>query len=243
IGRSSFASVASIFLIEDDQAIRQTLVRSLSEQGHSVRAVGTAADALRDIAGWDPEVVVLDLGLPDIDGRDVIRMLRAVSQVPVIVATARDDPEEIVRLLDAGADDYVVKPYSAAEMGARIRAMLRRRRPATDRPRPPGGRGGRPRPGPHPPGVRPARPPGGPGGRGRHPPPVAGRGVEAALRRWRQDDGRPRGVAAPQARGERHRAPLSADGTGRGRQARRSRRMRRRLVAVALATTSLVAVA
>jgi len=128
--------VASIFLIEDDQAIRQTLVRSLSEQGHSVRAVGTAADALRDVAGWDPEVVVLDLGLPDIDGRDVIRMLRAVSQVPVIVATARDDPEEIVRLLDAGADDYVVKPYSAAEMGARIRAMLRRSRPETDRPGP-----------------------------------------------------------------------------------------------------------
>jgi len=128
--------VASIFLIEDDQAIRQTLVRSLSEQGHSVRAVGTAADALRDVAGWDPEVVVLDLGLPDIDGRDVIRMLRAVSQVPVIVATARDDPEEIVRLLDSGADDYVVKPYSAAEMGARIRAMLRRSRPETDRPGP-----------------------------------------------------------------------------------------------------------
>ena len=128
--------MASIFLIEDDQAIRQTLVRSLSEQGHSVRAVGTAADALRDIAGWDPEVVVLDLGLPDIDGRDVIRMLRAVSRVPVIVATARDDPDEIVRLLDAGADDYVVKPYSAAEMGARIRAMLRRSRPETERPGP-----------------------------------------------------------------------------------------------------------
>jgi two-component system, OmpR family, KDP operon response regulator KdpE len=128
--------VASIFLIEDDQAIRQTLVRSLSEQGHSIRAVGTAADALRDIAGWDPEVVVLDLGLPDIDGRDVIRMLRALSQVPVIVATARDDPDEIVRLLDAGADDYVVKPYSAAEMGARIRAMLRRSRPETERPGP-----------------------------------------------------------------------------------------------------------
>jgi DNA-binding response OmpR family regulator len=128
--------VASVFLIEDDQAIRQTLVRSLSEQGHSVRAVATAADALRDVVGWEPEVVVLDLGLPDIDGRDVIRMLRAISQVPVIVATARDDPEEIVRLLDAGADDYVVNPYSAAEMGARIRAMLRRSRPEADRPGP-----------------------------------------------------------------------------------------------------------
>jgi DNA-binding response OmpR family regulator len=128
--------VASVFLIEDDQAIRQTLVRSLSEQGHSVKAVGTAADALRDVVTWEPEVVVLDLGLPDLDGRDVIRMLRAVSQVPVIVATARDDPEEIVRLLDAGADDYVVKPYTAAEMAARIRAMLRRSRPGSDRPGP-----------------------------------------------------------------------------------------------------------
>ena len=128
--------MASVFLIEDDQAIRQTLVRSLSEQGHSVKAVSTAADALRDVVSWEPEVVVLDLGLPDMDGRDVIRMLRAVSQVPVIVATARDDPEEIVRLLDAGADDYVVKPYSAAEMGARIRAMLRRSRPEADRPGP-----------------------------------------------------------------------------------------------------------
>jgi DNA-binding response OmpR family regulator len=88
------------------------------------------------VVGWDPEIVVLDLGLPDIDGRDVIRMLRAISQVPVIVATARDDPEEIVRLLDAGADDYVVKPYSAAEMGARIRAMLRRSRPDAARPGP-----------------------------------------------------------------------------------------------------------
>jgi DNA-binding response OmpR family regulator len=128
--------VASVFLIEDDQAIRQTLTRSLTEQGHSVRAVATAADALRDVVTWDPEIVVLDLGLPDLDGRDVIRMLRAVSQVPVIVATARDDPDEIVRLLDAGADDYVVKPYSAAEMGARIRAMLRRGRPESARPGP-----------------------------------------------------------------------------------------------------------
>ena len=128
--------MASVFLIEDDQAIRQSLVRALSDQGHSVRAVSTAADALRDVMSWDPEIVVLDLGLPDMDGRDVIRMLRAVSQVPVIVATARDDPEEIVRLLDAGADDYVVKPYTAAEMAARIRAMLRRSRTESARPGP-----------------------------------------------------------------------------------------------------------
>jgi DNA-binding response OmpR family regulator len=125
--------MASVFLIEDDQAIRQTLTRSLSDQGHTVRAVGTAAEALRDVVAWDPEIVILDLGLPDLDGADVVKMLRAVSQVPVIVATARDDADEIVRLLDAGADDYVVKPYSGAEMGARIRAMLRRSRTGTER--------------------------------------------------------------------------------------------------------------
>ncbi len=74
----------------------------------------------------DPDVVVLDLGLPDIDGGDVLRMIRGVSQVPVIIATARDDDDEIVRLLDAGADEYVVKPYSGAELEARVRALLRR---------------------------------------------------------------------------------------------------------------------
>ncbi len=73
-----------------------------------------------------PDVVVLDLGLPDVDGGDVLKMIRAVSQVPVIIATARDDDAEIVRLLDAGADEYVVKPYSGAELEARVRALLRR---------------------------------------------------------------------------------------------------------------------
>lgn len=73
-----------------------------------------------------PDVVVLDLGLPDVDGGDVLRMIRGVSQVPVIIATARDDDAEIVRLLDAGADEYVVKPYSGAELEARVRALLRR---------------------------------------------------------------------------------------------------------------------
>ena len=71
-------------------------------------------------------MVILDLGLPDLDGREVLRMLRAVSRVPVIVATARDDEDEIVRVLDAGADDYVTKPFGAAQLDARIRAVLRR---------------------------------------------------------------------------------------------------------------------
>ena len=81
---------------------------------------------LQQIIDEPPDVVVLDLGLPDIDGRQVLRMLRAVSAVPVIVATARDDEAEIVATLDAGADDYIVKPYSATQLDARIRAVLRR---------------------------------------------------------------------------------------------------------------------
>jgi DNA-binding response OmpR family regulator len=81
---------------------------------------------LRQAVEDRPDVVVLDLGLPDLDGREVLRMLRAVSRVPVIVATARDDEEEIVRVLDAGADDYLIKPFGAAQLEARIRAVLRR---------------------------------------------------------------------------------------------------------------------
>ena len=118
--------MATVLVIEDDQRIRETIARSLAEDGHSVRTEGRGADALSVVVGWRPDVVVLDLGLPDIDGADVLRMVRGVSEVPVIVATARDDDAEIVRVLDAGADDYIVKPYSAAQLDARIRAVLRR---------------------------------------------------------------------------------------------------------------------
>ena len=82
--------------------------------------------ALQGIVDTAPDVVVMDLGLPDVDGSDLLRMVRAVSDVPVIIATARDEEAEIVRLLDAGADEYVVKPYSGAELEARVRALLRR---------------------------------------------------------------------------------------------------------------------
>ncbi|MEY2424148.1 MAG: hypothetical protein QOI95_4215 [Acidimicrobiaceae bacterium] len=118
--------MAAIFVVEDDQRIRATVVRELSERGHSVRAAGTAMEALRDIVDWTPEVVVLDLGLPDLDGGELLKMLRAVSAVPIVIATARDDEAEIVRLLDAGADDYVVKPFSVDQLEARLRAVLRR---------------------------------------------------------------------------------------------------------------------
>ena len=118
--------MASVLVIEDDQRIREVLARSLTDAGHAVRTEARGADALQAVVGWEPDVVVLDLGLPDLDGADVLRMLRGVSTVPVIVATARDDDEEVVRLLGLGADDYVVKPYSAAQLAARIGAVLRR---------------------------------------------------------------------------------------------------------------------
>ncbi|GAB3849723.1 response regulator transcription factor [Micromonospora andamanensis] len=118
--------MARLLLIEDDLTIRAPLARALRERGHAVAAASTAMTGLRDALDDRPDLVVLDLGLPDLDGRELLRMLRAVSAVPVIVATARDDEREIVRVLDAGADDYVVKPFTAAQLDARIRAVLRR---------------------------------------------------------------------------------------------------------------------
>jgi len=83
--------MASVLVIEDDAAIRASLTRELVEAGHSVRTEGSAAPALAALIDWRPDVVVLDLGLPDIDGRQVLGMIRGVSGVPVIIATARDD--------------------------------------------------------------------------------------------------------------------------------------------------------
>jgi DNA-binding response OmpR family regulator len=118
--------VPRLLLIEDDPAIRTPLLRALRDRGHAVAAATTAMDGLRAALDDQPDLVVLDLGLPDVDGTELLRMLRAVSRVPVIVATARDAETEIVRLLDAGADDYLVKPFTAAQLDARVRAVLRR---------------------------------------------------------------------------------------------------------------------
>ncbi len=118
--------MASVFIVEDDIHIRELAVRSLADCGHIVRAEATAMAGLQGIIDTAPDVVILDLGLPDLDGGDLLRMIRAVSDVPVIIATARDDGAEIVQMLDAGADEYVVKPFSGAELEARVRALLRR---------------------------------------------------------------------------------------------------------------------
>ena len=118
--------MASVVIIEDDFHIRDLAVRSLASAGHVVWSEERGMAGLQSVIDNDPDVVVLDLGLPDVDGGDVLRMIRGVSQVPVMIATARDDESEIVRLLDAGADEYVVKPYSGPELEARLRAILRR---------------------------------------------------------------------------------------------------------------------
>ncbi|WP_214408141.1 response regulator transcription factor [Pseudonocardia lacus] len=118
--------MAQVLLVEDDPAIRSALVRGLGERGHAVASAPTALAGLGQAMADRPDLVVLDLGLPDMDGTTVLRMLRGASRVPVIVATARDDEAEIVAVLDAGADDYLVKPFSAAQLDARIRAVLRR---------------------------------------------------------------------------------------------------------------------
>lgn len=116
----------SILIIEDDQRIRESLATRLSERGHDVETVARAIDGVEQAVSGNFDVVVLDLGLPDLDGTEALRMIRAVSQVPVVVATARDDESDIISVLDAGADDYVIKPYSADHLAARIRAVLRR---------------------------------------------------------------------------------------------------------------------
>ncbi len=115
-----------LLLVEDDPRIRVALVRALTDRGHVVSTEVGGLRGLQHVLDHPPDLVVLDLGLPDVDGLQVLRMLRPISNVPVIVATARDDDAVTVAALDAGADDYVVKPFSADTLDARIRAVLRR---------------------------------------------------------------------------------------------------------------------
>lgn len=119
----------TVTLVEDDERIRKPLRAALEELGYAVRTAPNAMQALSAVTAEAGDVVVLDLGLPDMDGHELLKMLRAVSSVPIIITTARDDETEIVRNLDSGADDYMVKPFSAAQLDARIRAVVRRARP------------------------------------------------------------------------------------------------------------------
>ena len=114
-----------IVLIEDEPQIRRFLRATLTGQGYRLFEAGTAADGLVEVASRQPDVVIIDLGLPDLDGLEVIRRLREWSKVPVIVLSARGQERDKVGALDAGADDYVSKPFSAGELLARVRVALR----------------------------------------------------------------------------------------------------------------------
>jgi DNA-binding response OmpR family regulator len=118
--------VTSVLVVEDDAAIRAAVQRGLTERGHAVASTTTGVGALEMVLREPPDVVLLDLGLPDIDGITLISMVRAASSVPIIVITANGDDRTLVRALDAGADDYVVKPFGTEQVAARIRAVLRR---------------------------------------------------------------------------------------------------------------------
>lgn len=119
-----------VLVVEDDPAIGRLLRRTLTDLGNVVTVASDGASGLSLALNEQPDVVLLDLGLPDLDGRQVLRMLRAISQVPVIVVTAQDDDRTVVQALDAGADDYLVKPFGSEQLAARIRAVLRRSAPA-----------------------------------------------------------------------------------------------------------------
>ncbi|WP_373060530.1 response regulator [Gemmatimonas sp.] len=116
----------SILIVEDDADYRDVLAHTLGAICRSVRTASTLADALRECAVNAPDLVLLDLGLPDGDGADLLRRLRGLTDVPIIVLSGREDEEEKVALLDAGADDFIIKPCGAGELLARVRGQMRR---------------------------------------------------------------------------------------------------------------------
>ncbi|WP_394619349.1 response regulator [Lentzea sp. JNUCC 0626] len=118
--------MASILLIEDDPLVRRGMELALHRLGHGVRTACTGEDGLREFRSSTPDLVVLDLMLPGVDGFEVCRQIRADGDVPVIMLTARGDDFDVVGGLAAGADDYVVKPAQPTVLDARIRAVLRR---------------------------------------------------------------------------------------------------------------------
>jgi two-component system, OmpR family, response regulator MprA len=118
-----------VLVVEDDEEIAQALQRSLRLEGYEVRIAGDGETALDQSAAFNPDLVILDLGLPKLDGIEVARRLRSSDDVPILMLTARDALESRVEGLDSGADDYLVKPFERQELLARLRALLRRRPP------------------------------------------------------------------------------------------------------------------
>jgi DNA-binding response OmpR family regulator len=120
---------ARVLVVEDDPDIGDVVRRSLRREGYDVRLAPDGSAALDEAAVFEPDAVVLDLGLPQVDGLEVSKRLRADGDVPILMLTARDSVDDRVAGLDSGADDYLVKPFDLQELLARVRALLRRRPP------------------------------------------------------------------------------------------------------------------
>lgn len=115
-----------VLVVEDDPSVAEGILDGLSDPTFETKHVTCGADALTEVQGFDPEIILLDLGLPDMDGTDVCRQIRTHSTVPIIVVSARDEEIDRVVALEIGADDYIVKPFGMRELIARIRAVARR---------------------------------------------------------------------------------------------------------------------
>src|SRR3982750_924651 len=123
-----------ILVVDDEPQITRVLRRSLTSHGYEVRVAADGLAALQTFGDWPPDLVITDLSMPGTDGLQLCRNLRAISQLPIIVLSVRGEERTKVEALDAGADDYVTKPFGMDELLARIRAALRRAAPATDAP-------------------------------------------------------------------------------------------------------------
>jgi two-component system KDP operon response regulator KdpE len=115
-----------ILVVDDEQSIRRFLRVALTSQGYTIFEAASGLDALSDATAYRPDVIILDLGLPDIDGVDVTRLLRQWTQIPVIILSVRGSESDKIAALDAGADDYLTKPFGVGELLARLRAAIRR---------------------------------------------------------------------------------------------------------------------
>jgi two-component system, OmpR family, KDP operon response regulator KdpE len=124
-----------VLVVDDEQQIRRALSVNMKARGYEVDVASTGERALELAASRLPDVVILDLGLPGIDGTEVVRGLRGWTSVPIIVLSVRDDQTDKIAALDAGADDYVTKPFAMGELMARVRAALRRSSPEAEAPR------------------------------------------------------------------------------------------------------------
>jgi DNA-binding response OmpR family regulator len=125
----SETATGRVLVIEDDAEIAEVLRRTLRQEGHEVKTAGDGEEALTTAVEFMPDLVILDLGLPKLDGVEVLRRLRSDDDVPVLILTARTDLDDRVEGLDTGADDYLVKPFERQELLARMRALMRRRPP------------------------------------------------------------------------------------------------------------------